>query len=158
MFITIFTDASFCPNTKATGWAVWIKYGANGTTVQHKGGYIAHNHEHALQGELFALKASIEMCKLLEEHNRMDLKNKIIVLQSDCKEALKRLDTTLLYDKGAHYVKKKWVKAHTGSDDKRSSVNNWCDKTAYAEMKKRRHWSKAKRKHHQNNGEKRTII
>lgn len=158
MFITIFTDASFCPDTKATGWAVWIKYGDNGTVVQHKGGYIAHNHEHALQGELFALQASIEMCRLLEERNRIVLKNKIVILQSDCQEALKRVDTTFLYQNGVQHVKKKWVKAHTGGKDKRSSVNNWCDVTAYAEMKERRHWSKAKRKHEQNSGLKRSII
>jgi hypothetical protein len=142
LFITIFTDASFCPDTKASGWAVWIKYGENGTVVKHKGGYIAGGYEHSYNAEKFALEMSVDMCRLLKEHNRMVLKDKIVVIESDCQGALNSLDTSVLTNLGVSYVKRKWVKAHTNRNDKRSVVNNWCDVTAYAEMKKLRHKKK----------------
>jgi len=146
MFITIFTDASFCPKTKATGWAVWIKYGLNGTVVKHQGAHIARRNEHSNDAELFALDMAVDMCRLLVEHNRMVLKDKIVVIQSDCQGALDKLDTLPLYTRGVHYVKKKWVKAHTNKSDNRSTVNDWCDKTAYGEMKKARKWKGKKLK------------
>jgi len=138
MFITIFTDASFCHYTKATGWAVWIKYGVNGTIVKHQGGFISKKGKHSNDAELFALDMSIDMCRLLYEHNRMDLKDKIVVIQSDCQGALDKTDTSTLYKRGVHYVKKKWVKGHSNGEDSRSKVNDWCDTTAFSEMKKLR--------------------
>jgi len=137
MFITIFTDASFCQNTKGTGWAVWIKYGEN-ITVRHQGGYIAKKGYHSGHAESHALEHALWMCKRLREVGRMDLKNKVVILQSDCQSALNNLDVSSLRKQGVQYIKKKWVKAHTGKSDNRSLVNNWCDVTAYAEMKKQR--------------------
>lgn len=43
-YITVFTDASWCPHTKAAGWAVWMKFTKPGdehpTTLRKAGGIL----------------------------------------------------------------------------------------------------------------------
>jgi len=70
LFITIFTDASFCPHTKAMGWAVWIKY-SDGVTVRWQGGHEGKSHEQSQHAETHGLKTSIWMCKELAKRNSM---------------------------------------------------------------------------------------
>lgn len=135
LFITIFTDASFCPDTKAMGWAIWIKFG-DGETVKWQGGHKGKPNQHSQHAEIHGLKTSLWMCRELQKRNRMILKDKIVVIQCDCQSALNGLDISSLKKLGVKYVKKKWVKAHTTGTDKRSSVNRWCDKEAYKEMAK----------------------
>jgi len=135
LFITIFTDASFCHKTKAMGWAVWIKFGDN-QTVRWQGGHVGKENQHSSHAETHGLITALWMCVELEKRNRMVLKDKIVVIQCDCQSALNGLNTNALTNLGVQFVKKKWVKGHTGKSDKRSSVNNWCDKMAYDEMSK----------------------
>lgn len=147
LFITIFTDASFCPNTKATGWAVWMKYGANGTIVKHKGGYVSLDDEHSNDAELFGLEKAIEMCGQLVDHNRMVLKGKVVILQCDCQGALDKVNVTPLYRRGVQHVKRKWVQGHSRKVNQRTFVNKWCDVSAYGEMKILRHKKRKYREH-----------
>jgi len=156
LFITIFTDASFCPHTRAMGWAVWIKYGDN-QTVKWQGGHEGDGNQHSNHAERHGLKKALWMCKELQKRNRMVLKDKIVVIQCDCQHELNNLDTSVLTKLGVTYVKKKWVKAHTGKDDKRSSVNDWCDRMAYEEMSKVRAELRRIKKNRKTNNRKKTI-
>lgn len=129
LFITVFTDASFCPNTKAFGCAIWIKDGAGKPHQQSWGGRNAKDPEaaetRALNG---ALKYLTKYCQL---------NGRVIVIQSDCLNALRKLKYDFLKrDFGAKFVKLKHVKAHTNHETRRTWVNNWCDENAKKEMYK----------------------
>lgn len=131
-FVTLFTDASFCPDTRAWGWAAWCKHGAPAVTIRRSGGgFGCPGSNHA---ESLALRHGIGV--LLNED--IDLVGKIIVIQSDCQGALDGLDDMVLLVAGAKAVRKKHVKGHQGTKCARSSVNTWTDREAYREMVGRR--------------------
>ncbi|QWS69884.1 RNase H [Vibrio phage vB_VpS_PG28] len=127
LFITVFTDASWCPDTKAYGCAYWVKIGAavHGTEYAW-GGY---NCKSAEDAELEALEKSVEV--VLQSKAFVD---KVIVLQSDCLNALNRLRLPPSF-KLARHVKKKHVKAHTNHQTKRTSINAKMDRMAKEKMK-----------------------
>lgn len=128
-FVTMFCDASFCPNTKACGWAVWIKHGLIPETIRLSG--TAENIKDSIQAEFRALQEGVAYLA-----DKMTLTNLIIVIQSDCVGALDKLETQhLVKEKGAQYVKHKHVKGHRGLQDARACVNTWCDKQAKVEMR-----------------------
>lgn len=131
-FITVFTDASFCPFTKAGGIAVWIKYGAFGSTLRFSRGIKRCTNASNL--EYTAMK---HITSVLTQNN-VNLVDKIVVIQSDCTSAIQRFEGSGRYRwilKLAKMVKLKHVKAHQGYGDARSAVNSWCDEAAKAEMR-----------------------
>jgi len=134
-YITIFTDASHCPDTGSAGWAFWVKFNIpekeDPVTYRSSGDAVCVNSTKA--EELAISKAATWV-----RHN-IDLTDKIIVLQSDCVAALNSFDDSRLMGAGSTTrVKKKHVKGHRGTRDKRSSVNTWCDKAARACMNRKR--------------------
>lgn len=131
-YITIFTDASYCHHTKATGWAIWIKFGPNGSTYRESGGYQSQEGHHSTKAELRALTIALEVIDHIPE---LEVKGKIVTIRSDCKEALHKLSVSELVNKGAHNVTKKWIKSHNGRKDKMSAINTWCDEAAKLRMR-----------------------
>lgn len=130
LFITVFADASHCPNTKACGWAAWIKYGHPATTQRLQGRQADIGTSNL--AELLALQSAIDY---IERH--IPFHDKILVIQSDCQGALNKLEDRVerLKRHGARHVKLKWVKGHNGRKDSRSAVNSWCDEAARGEMR-----------------------
>lgn len=130
-YVTVFSDASFCPDTRTFGFAFWIKYGRPAVTVRASGGGydMANSTEAEYQGILFALA--------FIEENGIPIAGKTVVVQCDCLAALGRLREAQPLP-SADLVKVKHVRGHNGYRNARSAVNTWCDKRAYAEMAKRR--------------------
>jgi len=131
-YVTVFTDASHCPHTLATGWAVWIKHGTPATTIRFRG--TASGLHNSTEAELHALERAIK--HLLETDLALD---RVVVIQSDSQGALaqlgshhNKLGTELR--RTATYVKLKHVKGHQGLKCPRSAVNTWCDREARKQM------------------------
>ena len=129
-FVTVFCDASHCPHTRATGWAVWMKHGTPPETKRLSGALSGLKDSH--QAEIFALESALTYLE-----SRMDLKDQIVVVESDCLGAIDAIrDRALrLTGLGAKYVKLKWVKGHQGVKCSRSAVNTWCDTEAKRNMR-----------------------
>ena len=136
LFITLFADASFCPHTKAAGFGGWVKYGSPAETFR-TGGQIG-NAKHSSDAEYQAL---IRTFKKLQEESAANFNDKIIVIQSDCRAALEKLErhkSKVFADIKPRHIKFKWVKAHQGYNNARSAVNEFCDTEAYRHMSKLR--------------------
>ena len=135
LFVTVFTDGSYCPETKAYGCAIWVKDGVTTKPlIESWGGYNAPNSQYAEEEALFwAVKHVAETA---------ELSGRIVVIQSDCLDALNKLDTKPL--RGAKYIKLKHVKAHTSNKTKRSKVNAIVDDLAGKKMLKYRKRSQSR--------------
>lgn len=135
-FITLFADASYCPQTGAFGWAAWIKHGTPAQTLRLSGG---GHIEHSVAAECHALEQALVM---LIDNAAINLSRVIVVVESDCVGALNKIRAqgwrSTLTNAGARHVKLKHVKGHRGHRDPRSSVNTWCDRTAREQMQRYR--------------------
>ena len=140
-YITLFADASFCPQTKAYGWCYWIKHGTPSTTVIKSGG--GFRIRSSLEAEIEALRQGIR-----EIYSMGKIKGKRIVVQSDCLGALFKIGKELeaLKGVGAASAYTKHVRGHQGHKDARSSVNTQCDKLAGIEMREFRKEKKQRMK------------
>ena len=126
-FVTMICDASHCPYTNATGWAVWIKHGSPAKTERLSG---STRTKDSTKAERYALlKGSLYLIE------NVDLQDAIVIVQSDCRGALGKVDVGLFKQRGARHVKLKWVRGHQGVKDPRSAVNTWCDTEAKAQMR-----------------------
>lgn len=125
LYITAFSDASYRSETKAYGYGVWIKDSRvnEGKPVTFTGGGIGL--KNSQEAESRGLEATVAF--ILE---KLDVSDRVIVIQCDCLGALNRLDVQCLYDAGAQYVKLKHVYGHKGPGSKRSFVNNIVDDLA----------------------------
>jgi len=123
-WITLFADASFCPDTGAYGWCFWIKHGSPAKTTLRSGGGLGMKGSH--QAEVEALRQG------LQEIETLGILGKNIVIQSDCLGALNTIEAELekFRTAGAKRAYSKHVKGHQGHKDKRSSVNTICDQRA----------------------------
>ena len=131
LFVTVFTDASWCPETKAFGCAYWIKDGNTEAAKTHSwGGYTKKGPEHA---ETNALLGALDYVE-----KNISVWKRVVVIQSDCLNALRKLDIRPLHKAGAKHVKLKHVKAHTSHNTKRSKVNQLVDRLAKQQMKQYR--------------------
>lgn len=131
LYITLFTDASYCPNTRAYGWCWWIKYGSPAKTQVGVGGG-AHM-QGSYQAEVEALRAGMAF---IHESLPEEMKGKRIVIQSDCMGALEAIkpDLERLKRMGAQAAYTKHVKGHRGHATARNSVNTLCDRKAKQQM------------------------
>ncbi len=128
---TVITDASFCPETNAGGWAAWI-------TVNSPDGEVRRHRRHgafkkrpgtSVEAELWALENGVATAtKLMPKPAK-------ILAQCDCLAALQQLKANP-YHKG---IAVRHVRGHTSNTDSRSWVNRWCDNQA------RRHMLKVRR-------------
>jgi len=132
LFVTCFTDASYCPDTGAWGTCFWIKAGMTEQAKIITEGGVSNNSNSTLI-ELKALNSAKNfIC------GEYDINGKVIVIQSDCQSALENFCIKDFKSGGAKFVKKKHVKAHTSNKTKRTSVNKLVDRKARAEMKRHR--------------------
>lgn len=147
MLITLITDASHCPDTKACGYGVWV---AGQRGKREFSGMFAKPLDNSLLCEMAAivnglyhgLKAGL-ICK-----------GDTILVQTDCTSAIQGFlgsrkishieerEILEVYSKllvsCELFIRFKHVKAHTGKQDKRSISNEVCDKKAKAWMKRMR--------------------
>lgn len=132
---TVNTDASWCPNTKAGGWAAWVAIDG-GTRLKHAGQF-HRRPKSSGEAEYWAL---LNGAWLAARHGATEL-----LLQSDCTGALAKVvkrhepEVAALHElcEGLS-IRTKWVKAHTHKGTARHWVNDWCDRQAKKHMKRQR--------------------
>ena len=133
---TVNCDASFCPHTKAAGWAVWIAVDGG---VKHKqSGRFKHSPRTSNEAEFWAMLNGLWIAV-----HTYGVTHALI--QGDCRGALDKIMrrpvvVRNICDKVDHAVsiRTKWVKAHTTTSDARSWVNDWCDRQAKRHMESER--------------------
>lgn len=139
LFVTIFADASYCPDTGCYGWAVWIKYGQPAQTLRLTGsGWRDHpTRPLEIRSSDDAEKLALDTAVRALRHYKVPLDRAIVVLQSDSVSALAKVRTKPIKKLVAE-IRTKHVKGHRGFRCARSSVNTWCDREARRKMRERR--------------------
>jgi len=115
---TVATDASWCPYTKASDYAILI-HRDDGRPIM-KSGLLRHHFENSQSAEEWAILLGIAEAKKQGF--------KAVTVRSDCLSAIKKLKKR--NDKMSIKVVFKHVKAHGKGVDIYSCMNRWCDKTA----------------------------
>lgn len=135
LFITAFSDGSFCPETKAWGVGIWIRDGSGSAkTLSFGGAGIAKSsmvEERGLQ----------ELVRYIKEN--INYQKRVIVIECDSSGALEKVNKAEF--PGAKFVKLKHVKGHTNNKTSRTKVNKMVDKLAGEEMSKYREEVRRKR-------------
>lgn len=122
---TLIADASWCPDTRAGGWAVWVTVNKDGEVFRHNAkGRFKECPASALEAEVWALENGIYVARTKGAGP--------ILAQSDCTGALGQLRRRYSDITFRH------VKGHTKNQDSRSWVNRWCDRHARRQMKAHR--------------------
>ena len=143
VFITTYTDASFCPNSKVGGWAAYIR---TDTGAQEYSG--------TLQQSKSATEAEIKAaCNALAHAIKLVTKDDdfVIVLVTDCLEVQKIINQKRMFGHANPCskwistffsktppnvtIRAKKVKAHSNHDGARSWVNNRVDELAKIQMR-----------------------
>lgn len=151
--ITVFTDASFCHNTKAAGGAFW----ARGTDAKASDAFSFKEAEQSHDCEVIvACEAILKIADHPELGPMVALGPKTrIVLVIDCltvKQVLEGPTSTKLcalarrrvnqvkslQKRLRFWLKINHVKAHSGQGTPRQWVNTWCDEQARAKMQEMR--------------------
>jgi ribonuclease HI len=143
--ITLFTDASFCSETCAAGWAAWFK--CNGKTFRFAGKFKSPI-ETSYEAEVYGIGNGIF---LIDKHLGPLSHNDLVIIQSDCLGAVQALGTlTKTKSKAITTVRDQMlaikararvrfdfrhVTGHEGTKTRRSAVNTWCDAEAFKFMK-----------------------
>jgi ribonuclease HI len=139
---TVITDASFCPKTRAAGWAAWIAIDG-GEKIQ-KAGTFKTIPEHSTEAEMLAVLCGVWLAAKAGAAS--------ILVQTDCLAVVMAIDGTskgssskTMYQKvkAEHFpsvrIRAKHVKGHSGREGVRYWCNDWCDKQAKKQMRKQRH-------------------
>ena len=132
---TVNVDASFCPRTRAAGWAAWISIDGGAKIKWH--GKFNRPPKTSSEAELWAIFNGIWLAANARVTD--------VLVQSDCRAALLHLErdtaqTRFMRTKLPHpvTVRTKHVKAHTDTSSPRTWVNDWCDKMAKIHMREQR--------------------
>ncbi len=131
-FVTAFCDASYCPDTNAAGFGLWIKHGEPVNTFRHAGKI-----PDATNSTDAEYKALVAVYNALA-NEAIETTGKVLVVSSDCIAALNEFErhhNQDLYALGFDYVKYKHVYGHNGYKNARSAVNTFCDKQAKFHMR-----------------------
>lgn len=129
LFVTVFTDGSYCPRTSAWGVGIWYRYGEEPPVEYSFGGLHMNN---PMEVEKHGIQTALQI--VLNEH---DITGKVIIVQCDNVHALQSVVkeyTPKLKAAGAKFVKAKHVKAHTSHNTSRTKVNAIVDALARKEM------------------------
>ena len=144
---TIITDASWCPNTHAGGWAAWV---VNSGIRQKMSGEL-QKYVSSFDAECAAITNGF----FLAHKTGLLVRKGKVIIQSDCTHALE-----VLIDQGRtsnpavskmiaqlseyhnlykYEIESRHVKGHQDpSKDARTFVNNWCDREAKRHMREMR--------------------
>lgn len=132
---TVNCDASFCPRTKAAGWACWISI--DGGLKVKGSGQFHRTPKNPEEAEFWAMLNGA----WLAAHNGATH----LLIQGDCMGALRRFlrpSDALDRLKGgvphALDIRTKHVKAHKHTETARHWVNDWCDREAKKQMRSQR--------------------
>jgi ribonuclease HI len=145
--VTVFTDASFCHKTLAAGYAIWMK--TDGATFRHAAPFKVAINSPA-EAETAALANGIVWAAIKFNLTKGDM----LVAASDCMPAINAMNTVKKiknkliqsfvnkvnderYNRNFKLILKH-VPAHRGYNNKRTSVNEWCDKSAKKIMRDER--------------------
>lgn len=134
---TVITDASYCQDSLAGGWAAWVKLDGGGSV---KRGGILPQPASSTEAEVMA---AANGCYLAAREGATH-----ILLQSDCmavihlvhgqtrSESLLRIWRSFLAYEAMQGVQitARHVKGHGRIHDARTWVNDWCDRHAYQYM------------------------
>ena len=145
MNITINTDASFCPLTKVGGYAFYIV--CNQFKIQ-KAGEFKTLPKSSIEAETMCIGNAIATLLSQELPNQVNY----IIINTDCLNAIhsitmgggkvygkvRKLKNKIKRVSKANKLEFRHVKAHNGTPDARSWVNDWCDKEAKKYMRKAR--------------------
>lgn len=138
LFVTVFVDASFCPKLNAAGFGAWIKFDEPGVT-RRVGGPV-HLARSPGDAETYAIVNTLRYIV----KSQVPILDKVIIIQSDCEEALRRLRAMQADDllpeeyREARRIIFRHVKGHQGYTSARASVNTWCDREAKRYMRMQR--------------------
>ena len=129
LFVTVFTDGSYCQRTSSWGVGIWYRYSEEPPVELKYGGLHMPN---PMEVERHGIEVALK--HIMEHH---DLTGKVIVVQCDNIHALQnvvREMTPQLKRAGAKFVKAKHVKAHTSHETSRTRVNAIVDALAREQM------------------------
>jgi ribonuclease HI len=135
--ITINTDASFYQEHKTGGYAFWIV--CDLFKIQ-KGGFFKAEVANCTDAEMKAIGNAIATLLAQKELPQANF----LIINTDSKVAIEQIrhqstplgkEVFKLWQRLINRLKTnrnefRWVKAHSGKDDARSFVNEWCDKEA----------------------------
>lgn len=127
---TVITDASWCPNTKAGGWATWVAM--NKGRIK-KAGLFKELADTPTQAELWAALNGVWFA--------VEAGATEVLVQTDCQGVVDQINKAqipdLKYFQGMTIIARH-VRGHTKVQDARSFVNRWCDTEARIHMRKQR--------------------
>jgi ribonuclease HI len=141
-FVTLFTDASWCPRTRLGTWAAWAK--TEGRPTIRRSNVLATRPASAGEAEILAIVSGLEAVRTAWPDPGM-----VVLIQSDSEEALGLLAgrrgigngsapvvggvharIAELRRGGLARVYDRHVKGHRGTATPRNAVNTWCDAEA----------------------------
>lgn len=132
---TVISDASLCHETKAGGWAVWVRVDG-GIRIQQAGPF-KRRPDNATEAELWAAINGLTIAykagatEVLLQTDSLNVVQMVQRNKQSFTGHLRRLGIKLR-------VRAKHVKGHTRVQDARSHCNRWCDKEARRHMKQQR--------------------
>lgn len=160
MLITLFSDASLCPHTRKGGWAGWLK--SEGRTVRGGGAF-----KRPLNDTSIAEAMAVVNALHLGARRGLIATGATVLVQTDNDSiasvlqgtAKRRITATaaVVEDVARAFhtlvtgmeitIRWRHVKAHRGTVDRRSAVNDYCDEQAREHMRQARkgapHWSQS---------------
>ncbi len=144
MMVTVMVDASFCPDTGAGGYGVWI------AAQRGKRAFEGQFNTPLDNSTLAEMAAVVNALHCALKHGYI-MESDTVLLQIDCIAAIHAFENkrvvrhNMEHEIKAKYnkfielfkldIKFKHVKAHSGKLDRRSRSNNACDQRAYKQMK-----------------------
>lgn len=139
MITTLFTDASWCPKTRAGGWAAWVK---SDSGTFKRSGRLSKDVTNSYFAELMAF---VNGCYFAVSSVP---DTTLLVAQTDCTTIMHRIKEKKKlkpFEQHAYAIldnrlegvrlSVRHVKAHTSNTDPRSYINNWCDINAKLHMR-----------------------
>lgn len=137
MLVSVFADASFCPDTRAAGWGGWAK-SERGTT---RSGGPLDRLDGSLAAEAWAVVRAVEMALHPGAAGAVAEPGDYLLIQTDCQAAIFALErdgalrSALIAVRGSCTVKFRWIRGHQHhSRAPRYAVNNYCDDEARRHM------------------------
>lgn len=139
---TVITDASFCHQTRAAGWAAWVSIDGHFAAIKMAGATKVK----PLNSTFAEIYAALNGIWLAHQHGA-----DTVLIQSDCMTVIhlvagrcKNTEMVRLWTEAMALIPVKLTARHVKGHnygrvkDARTFVNDWCDKQAYFHMEKGR--------------------